>query len=69
MLNSKVNFYSKWYKNNLLELPKVKIWHSSYHFYFSKDSFMIMTMSTELLETFRVAKKLKAAHERLTDVD
>ena len=28
-----------------------------------------MTMSTELLETFRVAKKLKPAHETLTDVD
>ena len=41
MLDNKVNFDSKWDKNNLLELPKANILHSSYHFYFSLFCFIV----------------------------
>ena len=32
MLYKNLNFDSKWYKNNLFELPKVNILHSSFCF-------------------------------------
>ena len=32
MLDNKLNFDSKWYKNNLFELPKVNILHPSFCF-------------------------------------
>ena len=34
LVDSKLNFYIKWYKNNFFELPDVNIFHSSYYYYF-----------------------------------
>ena len=50
MLDNKVKFDSKWNKNNLFELPKVNILHSSYHFYFSLFVLIYFILSLGELE-------------------
>ena len=55
MLYNNLNFDSKWYKNNLFELPKVNILHSS--FCFALFCFVLFFFFVSLAELEWVERK------------
>ena len=50
MLDNKLNLNSKWYKNNLFELPKVNILHSSFCFVLFCFVFFVSLAELEWVE-------------------